>query len=78
MRRPGRAARRTLMRALLARDNGRCRLCGRAVAPGAPAPEDRATIGHIWPHALGGEASLANTRIECAACNEVHGLLPRW
>jgi 5-methylcytosine-specific restriction endonuclease McrA len=57
---------------LIARDAGRCQLCGRAVRTDCQVPHPLApTMDHIVPLAGGGDHSKANTQLAHFQCNSV-------
>lgn len=72
--RPTSTKRRLLRAAIIARDNGHCWICGRAVDLTATPPTGlAATLDHVLPHAEGGTYDPSNLRLACYACNIERG-----
>lgn len=57
------------MRAVIARDRGRCQLCRRLVKPGARGALS-ASLDHVVPISLGGHHTLANVQLAHLVCNQ--------
>ena len=58
---------REVYRLVDARDEGRCRVCGRRVTPFAVDSRERAEHNHIILRSRGGEDSTANVHLICAS-----------
>lgn len=63
-----------IRRAVIARDGGRCRYCGRKCKGiGARDDNDRLTIDHVVPKRDGGAFVESNLVVACNLCNKLKG-----
>lgn len=53
-----------------ARDQGRCRVCGRRCSTTASSLADRAERHHLQPRSLGGPDTTANLATVCRSCHD--------
>ena len=68
------ACRLAVTAAVVARDGGRCWLCGGSLDMMAPNTDPmRATLDHFVPHVAGGESTVENLRLAHSRCNADKG-----